>query len=184
MTAMQFRFDGRGNFQPIPHFHLDPHISDNRGQKFDAIIRSDVSDHAAGCRRTISLSLVGGQRQSACVDHSRVLGRCGFFVSALAGQLTNTTNTRIFNLDVEAPWLCSSIGYRVVRCPICITMEDYAQLIHTSPTSASRIQRRCRCLRTDHDPTLDQGPANHSHLSRRFCCSLHGRHCRTTIEWY
>jgi hypothetical protein len=48
--------------------------------------------------------------------------------------VNRTTDTRIFSRAEDCFWLDISISYRGVRCPVCRTMQDFAQLIHAKLT--------------------------------------------------
>ncbi len=46
----------------------------------------------------------------------------------------STTDTRIFSRELDRLRPYISMSYRGVRCPICSTMQDCAQLVHAKLT--------------------------------------------------
>ena len=67
----------------------------------------------------------------------------GLHLEKNGGQGRNrTTDTRIFSRGKDRLRLYISKGYRGVRCLICITMQDCAQLIHAKLTHTSYIRQR------------------------------------------
>ena len=65
-------------------------------------------------------------------------------------RINRTTDTRIFSLSAGCLWLYLSVSYRGVRCLVCITVHNDAQLIHANLTHSRRaISSNMQLLRRE-----------------------------------